>query len=372
MAGSTAADIAALVGEPVRGNASPATLERTGADLIEAPEEASALNEYFIERQWSDGLPVIAPTESRVAAMLQHSRRGRRDAIAKLAPAYGAATVERIAANAVMAGCRPEYLPVLIAAVDALSAEEFHLQSIQATTNPAAVWLIVNGPIRERLAINGAGNCLGQGARANAAIGRAVRLILQNIGGAFPGAIDRSTQGQPGKYSFCCAENEAASPWEPLHIERGFDSARSTVTVVSATGTTNMTSGAKDPHDLLRVIARTMAMPTSLEYIYGGEPWLILSPEHAEILARSGLSKNEVKRQLWEQTQLAADALAAKDLARARNNRKGELGDITGETILSLAREPQDIGIIVAGAAGIHSVYLPVFGPSRSVTRCIE
>ena len=141
----------------------------------------------------------------------------RSEVVARVAPGFGEASVERIAINAVMAGCRPEYLPVLIAAVEAVAEQPFNIQGIQATTNSAAPWIIVNGPLAKTLNINSGLNCLGQGARANATLGRALRLILQNIGGALPGDMDRSTQGQPGKYSFCCAENEAESPWEPLH-----------------------------------------------------------------------------------------------------------------------------------------------------------
>jgi hypothetical protein len=141
--------------------------------------------------------------------------------------------------------------PVLIAATVAIAAPEFNLRGIQATTNPGAVWLIINGPIAKKLSVNSGGNCLGPGAWANATLGRAMRLIQQNIGGALAGEMDRATQGQPGKYTFCCAENEDGNPWEPLHVERGFARAASTVTVVGALGTWNMNIHAKDSGDLL-------------------------------------------------------------------------------------------------------------------------
>ena len=144
--------------------------------------------------------------------MLRHTQRARDEVVAQIAPGFGAASVERIAINAVLAGCDPEYLPVLIAATEAVASPEFNLQGIQATTNSVAVWVIVNGPVAGKLGVNGAFNCLGQGTWANATIGRALRLVLQNIGGALPGEMDRSTHGQPGKYTFCCAENEEASP----------------------------------------------------------------------------------------------------------------------------------------------------------------
>jgi hypothetical protein len=176
------------------------------AALFEAPDDLEAINRLYRERRWSDGLPIVPPTQERVARMLSTTRRARDEVIAAVAPGYGAATVERIAINAVLAGCDPDYLPLLIAATEAVAAPEFNLQGIQSTTNPVAVWLIVNGPIVQRLNVNSTFNCLGQGAWANATLGRALRLILQNVGGALPGEMDRATQGQPGKYSFCCAE----------------------------------------------------------------------------------------------------------------------------------------------------------------------
>src|SRR5262245_26727030 len=165
------------------------TLER--AALFEAPEDLAAINQLYRERRWSDGLPIVPPTVERVTQMLAQTRRRPDEVVAHVAPGFGAATVERIAVNAVMAGCEPAYLPVVIAAVEAAAAEEFNLQGIQATTNPVAVWVVVNGPAAQRLGVNGSFNCIGQGAWANATIGRALRLVLQNCGGALPGEMDR-------------------------------------------------------------------------------------------------------------------------------------------------------------------------------------
>ena len=309
-----------------------------GAALVECADDLDAINRLYRERQWSDGLPIVPPTVERVERMLRHARRARGEVVARLAPAFGAATVERIAINAVLAGCEPEYMPVLIAAVEACAAPEFNLQGIQATTNPVAVWIVVNGPIAHELGVNGTFNCLGEGAWANATLGRALRLVLRNVGGALPGEMDRATQGQPGKYSFCCAENEAENPWEPLHVERGFARDRSTVTVVGAEGTLNMNTHAKDAVDLLRVIADTMAHPASNEYCHGGEPWLMFSPEHADILRRGGLTKADVKARLWELTKMPAHRMAAKDLLRVKSSRSEELGEIGPDTMLTIAQ----------------------------------
>lgn len=339
------------------------------AESIEAPDDLDAINRLYRERRWGDGLPIVPPTAERVGRMLRHTRRVPDEVVAMIAPGFGAATVERIAINAVLAGCDPEYLPVLIAAVEAVAAPEFNLQGIQATTNPVAVWIIVNGPIARTLEINGAFNCLGEGAWANATIGRALRLILRNIGGALPGDMDRATHGQPGKYTFCCAENEDANPWEPLHVERGFTADRSTVTVVGAEGTMNMNSHTKDAGELLRAIAETMIHPPSNEYTHGGEPWLMIGPEHAEIMQRAGLSKAGVKQRLWELSKMPAGRQSAKDLARTRDSRSDELGQIRADTLLPISPRPEAIGIVVAGGPGTHSVYVPCFGNSRAVTR---
>src|SRR5258707_10317234 len=192
----------------------------TAAARFEAPDDLEAINRLYRERRWSDGLPVIPPTMDRVERMLRHARRARDEVVARIAPGFGSATIERIAINAVLAGCDPEALPALIAATEAAAAPEFNLQAMQATTNPVAVWVIVNGPAAKALGVNGTYNCLGQGTWANATIGRALRLVLQNIGGALPGETDRATHGQPPKYTVCCAENGAKRPLGPLPVER--------------------------------------------------------------------------------------------------------------------------------------------------------
>ncbi len=341
------------------------------AELVSVPADADELNRYFMDCGWSDGLPVVAPTAERVARMLQHTTRAPAEVVARIAPRMGLATVERIAINAVMAGCHPEYLPVLIAAAEAVAEARFNLQGVQATTNPAAVLMVLNGPLARELGVNGGANCFGPGAWANATLGRGLRLILQNIGGGQAGSMDRATHGQPGKYTFCIAENEEANPWEPLHVERGFGRGESTVSVAAPLGTWNMNTHAKDADDLLRVIGDTMAFPCSSDYVHGGSPFVVLAPEHAQILHSAGLSKADVKQRLWRESQFSAARLSAKDLGRVQAARTGELGEITRETMLSISVAPEDINIIVAGGEGTHSVYLPISGHSYSATRRI-
>jgi hypothetical protein len=183
--------------------------------------------------------------------------------------------------------------------------------------------------------------------------------------------MDRATHGQPGKISMCCAENEAANPWEPLHLERGFSRGGSTVTAVGFSGTLNMNTHSKNAREILRSIADAMAHAPSNDYWCGGEPWIVLSPEHAAILAQAGLSKSEVKHNLWEHSRMAASRMADKDYERTRRTRRSELGEIGPDTLLPITPEPERIGVIVAGGEGTHSVYVPGFGNSRSVTRSI-
>lgn len=342
------------------------------AGRFEAPDDLEAINRIYREKRWGDGLPVVPPTEARMARMMGAVHRAPADVIARVAPGFGAATVERIAVNAVLAGCAPEHLPLLIAAVEAAADPDFNLQGMQATTNPVAIWLIVNGPASRKLDVNATFNCLGQGAWTNAVLGRALRLVLQNIGGALPGEMDRATHGQPGKYTFCCAENEDASPWAPLHVERGFRRDQSTVTVVGAEGTMNMNTHTKDANELARAIAETMQHPPSNEYCHGGEPWLVLGPEHAEVFQRAGWTKAEVRRQLWERSKMSARRMTDKDLLRVRDSRTAELGAIGPDTLLPVAPRPEDMHFIVAGGPGTHSVYVPSFGSTRAITRAVE
>ena len=342
------------------------------AETFTTSNDLDAINRLYRERGWSDGLPIVPPSVERVARMLAFSSLAPHHVIARLPPGFGEATVEQVAINAVMAGCDPEYLPILIAATKAVAETSFNIQAVEATTNPAAVWLILNGPIVQKLQINASFNCLGQGAWANATLGRAMRLILQNIGGAKPGEMDRATQGQPAKYTFCCAENESLSAWDPLHVERGFKAEQSTVTVVAAEGTLNMNTHSKQSEEMLRVFAQSMIHPTSNEYCHGGEPWLVLAPEHADILKAGGLTKAQVKLRLWELSKMPARDLSVKELLRAQASRRDEYGQIGPDTMLSIARDPSDIWFIVAGGPGTHTVYVPCFGNSRAVTQLID
>ena len=371
IAAKAADDIARLLCEAVPAGAAvaPVALKVPSAKRVYAPADLAELNKFYIQRRWGDGLIIAPPTQEAVERMLRHTHRQPDEVVATIAPGMGAATVEYIAIQGVMAGCYPEYMPVLIAAAEAVGTQAFHLQAIQATTNPSAVWLLVNGPIAKWLEINSGAGCLGPGTWANATLGRALRLILLNIGGALPGDIDKATQGQPSKYTFCCAENEEANPWEPLHVERGFARDANTVTTIGALGTWSMNMTAKGAEEVLAMIADTMQYPASSDYMYGGAPFIILSPQHAALFHRAGWSKAEVKRRLWEQSKIRASRSKGSEFERMANGRRAELGDITPDTMVPISAQPEDISIIVAGGPGAHSVFVPVSAHTRSVTK---
>ena len=191
------------------------------SEILEVPDDLDEFNAYALEQQWSDGLPLIPPTEQRVARMLAGYDDAYDAVVAQLPVENADCTVEKIAINAVMAGCNPTYMPVLIAVVQAVADPAFNLTGIQGTTNPVSPLIIVNGPIRHQLGINFTYGCFGPGWQANATIGRALRLLLINVGGGIPGVRDMAVMGQPGKYTMCVGENEEDSPWEPLHVTRG-------------------------------------------------------------------------------------------------------------------------------------------------------
>ena len=375
VAGKALSAVDAVLGVLTRGTiADDAPTGPEGAVSVHrAPDDLVAFQDFVMERGWGDGLPMIPATPERVAAMLAGAGRPAGDLMAILPPRLGRATAERVAVNAVLAGARSEHFPVILAAVEAVAQPAFNLQAIQTTTHPCSPLIIVNGPIAARLGINGGGNALGQGHRANAVIGRAVRLVLQNTGGARPGREDRATQGHPGKYSYCVAENEAASPWEPLSVERGFAPGVSTVTVCASEGPHNINDhGSSTPEGIVTTVAGTAATVGSNNVYLGGEPLVVLGPEHAATVAAGGWSKADFKRALWERAQVPLSRFDPSNLERFAVIHPAGFKDRPPETLAPLARAWTDIMIVVAGGAGKHSVLIPTFGATRSVTRRIE
>jgi hypothetical protein len=337
------------------------------AKIVEFAGRWEDIDEDYQARGWTDGLPIVPPTEARVRDFLEHTKREPREAVGVLPPRQGEATVERIAANAVMAGCKPEYLPVILAAIEALADPLFNLDSVQATTHPVAPLIVVNGPIARRLEINGGYNCFGQGFRANVTIGRAVRLVLMNVGGGLPGSGDRATQGSPAKIAYCVAENEADSPWEPLHVEAGFSRESSVVTVFGCEGPHNIQDHFSNTGlGVLRTVAGAMGQAGSNNLLGWGWPLLALGPEHAATIARDGYSKAKVKEFLFEHARFPLARLGRE--YQQQQIERHEAADAP-DTMLSIVKRPEDISIIVAGGAGKHSCWQPTFGDGTHFTR---
>ncbi|MGZ0189994.1 MAG: hypothetical protein ACKVH0_18655, partial [Alphaproteobacteria bacterium] len=256
-------------------------------------------NDHAIEQGWSDGFPLYAPTEDKVARFVEICR-GDNEPFPPMSPRRVIPTLSSIAANAVMAGCRPEYFPAVVAAVRAVLNPEYNLHGTLATTHPCAPMIMVNGPIRNEIEINCGSNCFGQGWRANATIGRALQLTLLNVGGAKPGEMDRSTQGSPSKYAFCFGENEEESPWEPYHVRRGFAAGDNVVTTMPCEAPHNINDhGSTTGEGLLATIAGTISQ-TGANTIYGTAPYMVaLGPEHAATLHRDGWTIEAMQEKLF-------------------------------------------------------------------------
>ncbi len=361
----------AILDEVLRGLTSdpapPAATAAAGPTLMEAPDDLDQFQVWAMEHEWSDGLPVLPPTEARVAKVL--GRRAGDALIATLMPLDGRATLHAIAVNAAMTGAGPEHLSVIVAALRAVAKPEFNLNAIQCTTHPCTPLVIVNGPIAARLAIAGGPNALGNGHRANAVIGRAVRLVLENVGGARPGREDRATLGHPGKFTYCLAENEAANPWEPLHVERGFGKDESTVTVCGSEPPHNVNDhGSTTAETLMAALAGTAATTGSNNIYLAGDPLVILGPEHAATIAGSGWSKKNFKQRFWELARVPLKKFSSDNVERFRLTHPERFENAGPETLLPFASKPEDVMVIVAGGPGKHSAIVPTFGATRSVT----
>lgn len=263
-------------------------------------DETDDLIEACYENGWTDGLPVVPPTPERVERMLSATDRDPDELIAAVPPKWGRATVEKVAINAVMAGCKPAYLPLLLTAVEAMTAEQFNLHGVQVTTSHVGPMLVVNGPIRKQLEINDGFNLFGQGYRANATIGRTLRLVCTNIGGALPGELDRAAFGHAGKYTCCIAEKEEVSPWESLHVERGFQADDSTITVFAAAGPQTVNDhGNNTAEGILNTIAQNIAAPGNSS----GETLLVIGVEHAKTISEDGFNRANIRQYIADTTQ---------------------------------------------------------------------
>jgi hypothetical protein len=342
--------------------------------LLELPLDDDDFSRHAYEAGWTDGLPVVAPTPERTEAMLAAVDRDPLELLGIMAPGQGAATVHALAVNAVMAGCSPEHFRVLVAAVRAVLLPEFNLNGVQATTNPIAPAIMVSGPAARELGFNGGANCFGPGprSRSNAVVGRALRFCLLNIGYATPGEADMATQGSPGKYTFCFAENQEANPWEPHHTERGFAADASCVTVFPVACVSNVLDfGSRSVPSLLTTFANLMASITTNNMQLGqGDITIVLGPEHAGLFARDRVGRDDAKKFLHLNARTRAGDFPDDVLACVRDWRSEEIRIITPETPIPVVNDWRNINIVVAGGpAGSHS---SLFAGFEAWSTCVE
>ncbi|MBI4329919.1 MAG: hypothetical protein HY673_01400 [Chloroflexi bacterium] len=353
--------------------------EVTVGESLESPTDAV---EFYYEKGWTDGLPVVPPTEARVRTMLGSVDRDAKEVLGKMPPREGIATVEKIAINAVMAGCLPEFFPVVLAATEAMLEKQYNLNWVQLATGGMCPLLVVSGPIAKQIGVNSGTNVFGSGFRANATIGRAIRLILWNIGGAIPDVGRMAVLGHPGEWSHCIAERDD-TPWEPLHVERGFAPDDSCVTVV-----TNMDF--ERTSSTLSRIADKMAAFSGLVSVGNKFYLVILSPQIAWILSRQGWTKDDVRQYLWDSARVLMSKITGKGgsvrgvgsqgdetFSSFRDSIEGRFPrwiDITNpETRVPVASSPRDIMILVAGGtANAMSAVLGARKDSVPVTKRID
>jgi hypothetical protein len=324
------------------------------------------------ENQWTDGLPVIAPTPERVARFLAVVDRDPEEVLAVMPPRQGPATIRGIAANAVMAGCLPEYFPVVLAAVEAINDPGFPLATLVGM-RPETPFFLVNGPVRGQIGLECGRGCLGPGWRANATIGRALRLVMINLGGLAPGTYARSCFASPLQYTFCAGEDEANSAWEPFHVERGFSREQSTVSVFRVTSYTALFAPLdwdQSPRGLLEHTGLSLGSPGNTAMYAGNLSCLLLfNHERVHLLAQAGISKAQAKAMIYEYSMLPTSCFRKGDLEAFEKK-----GRIRGDKV-SLVDNPEDIYIGVMGGPGIHTVYLPGFAhetiPHAPVTKLI-
>ncbi len=335
--------------------------------------------EYCYEAGWSDGLPVVPPTQHLVDQMLGDRAGRRHEPIATLRPRRGVATFEKVAANAVMAGCLPSYFPVVEAAIRAVAERDFWLEDMVTAVDPTSPLLLVSGPIATEIGMNGDAGALGAGCRANATVGRALNLCLRNIAGFRPirqsdeHALDGCTIGHPGKFTYCYTENVAASPWPALSLDRGFGPEHSTVTVYAADAPLCLVDMSRtEPELILRTIAESLAIPGTTNAFHQQDLWLVVSPEHANLIADGGWSKADVQHHLFEHARIPREQLLDRGLYGLMDSvmRPAWLDDAEPGEIIPIVDSPERVVVTVAGApyGGYTSV---CFGFGASVTRPI-
>ena len=336
-------------------------------------DEFQTIQNVCWENGWTDGLPVVPPTESAVRKMLSSVPDDPSTVLGRMDPSNAQVTLEKLAINAVMAGCLPEYFPVVIASVKATLDKDFNLGGHAATTGGAAQLIVVNGPIAKVLGISGGAGCLGPGYRANATIGRALRLAIRNIGKCIPGDMDKATQSTPGRYSFCFAENEEQSPWEPYHVTLGFPVNSDVVTLAGIRGVHNsiFTSGTgfklSPGMEVLDGFVSNMKAGGISNYYQigsGAQLILVLCPEPAAELYASRFMKADIQEYIFDNARMPISELVGRT-HYGNHNWPEWVEDTNPDYLVPIVRSKEDVVILVAGGEGRHSTWMAGWGVTR-------
>ncbi len=311
--------------------------------------------EFFLEKEWSDGFPVVTPTEERIARMLTGTDRDHDDVIGPIPPAMEVATVRSVAVHALMAGCRPEYLPVVIAATELMLRGEFNVNGVQGTMHGVAPMMIVNGPYAADIGIHGGNGCLGPGFRANATIGRAIRLILMNLGAGIPGVSSMTIFGMPSRFTYCLTENMEDHPWESLSVSKGYSGDENVITMAMVESPRFCFDDVSDePIRLMNGIADTMVAMGSWNMHTRSDMVVAMGPQHAAICANAGMSRADVHSRLCEMA-----GRKVRDLKNGGNWRREralafpiEVDPDDDDYFIPAIKNPEDLQLIVAGGWG--------------------
>ncbi len=356
-----------------RSRSDGAVADRAEADLLSVSGSANAASLAFYRNGWTDGLPIVPPTREAVREMLRGTDLPAEHVLGAMPPAGSPVTLEKIAINAVMAGCRPTYLPALIAALEGMLEEGFDLAGVQTSTGAHSPLLIVNGPTRHELRINCSSGALGPGWQANATIGRAVRLVQNNVGGARIGLTDMTTLGAAENYTYCLGENEEANPWTPFHVDQGFQAHESTVSVIGAFTPEQVSDhvGIR-PEEILAVAASVVSTLTrfhllDMDHIIARESVLLLSPEHAASISNAGWSKADAQRYLYENCRLPYERLRQ----LGRHAASSSLIRTDEGLAVPMFSRPDALKLVVAGGPGKHSAYVNTGHSKRIFTKKI-
>lgn len=331
--------------------------------MLVAPSDPWEFYDFIQSKGYGDGLPVFHPTPDLIERMLRSAGVAADTFVGIIPPEKLQCSAQEVAANCVLAGLPDAAFPVVLGAIRAALQERFNLLGVLATTNPCATTVLVSGPITEELGMNAGASVYGPGNRMNASIGRAVRLAFQNLGGAWPGQVDKSTQGSPAKYTYCFAENLEDSPWGPYHVDRGFSESASTVTVIAPEGPHNMHDPASTSGDnFLQYVIGSITHCGHNNLYHRGDTFMVFCPEHAQMLVRDGYDRERVRQEIFARARVTARAMGREAFEHTVSQwpHKEEIDFETGT--LSIVDSPEEINIVVAGGPGKHSSWLPTFG----------